>query len=541
MQLRRIGIVAGLLVGGLKCFSQSDLTNEISATLPEEHRKWIAEHPHIRVGITPDFAPFSYFTKEGKAGGVDVEILALITKRTGLQFDIVPTRSWDETLRLAEEQQIDVTTGTAQTPEREKLFHFTESYFTSPVVIVSRERDLRFQYLALLDGATLALPQDHVTTTAVMERLPNARIILTDTFLDSLKLVSRKKADATVANMIATSKYFNQNPELKLAICGVTKFEFPLRLAVRREAPVLAAILNDAVKSIPRAQLDEVAHQQFMLGLQSVHRGRVWRRRLFETLIVAVIIAGLLLLWNRLVAKEVRGRRRAEKDLREINQSLEVFSYAISHDLRAPLRAMSGFTEALSEDYEDKFDPTAKDYVQRIRSAIARMDHLISDVLAYSKAASSQMPIHAVALDDLVRRLIEEFPQEQRAHLHIDSQMPPVLGNPALLEQCISNLLGNALKFMPHDRVPEIHIRANKENNFVKLWVEDNGIGIAPEDQQRIFKMFERAGTRKFEGSGIGLGIAAKAIERMGGSIGVESELGKGSRFWIQLPAANTG
>jgi len=121
----------------------------------------------------------------------------------------------------------------------------------------------------------------------------------------------------------------------------------------------------------------------------------------------------------------------------------------------------------------------------------------------------------------------------------MNTPLPKVIGNQALLSQSISNLLSNAIKFVAKDREPEIRIWAESNGSLVKLWVEDNGIGIAQEDQKRIFKMFERVSLEGYEGSGIGLAVVAKAIEKMGGTVGAESEPGKGSQFWIQLPAAH--
>jgi signal transduction histidine kinase len=138
----------------------------------------------------------------------------------------------------------------------------------------------------------------------------------------------------------------------------------------------------------------------------------------------------------------------------------------------------------------------------------------------------------------LVHQLVGEFAPEQRGCFHVASPLLEVQANPTLLGQCVANLLSNAVKFVPRERTPSINIRAEQKGSFVKLWVEDNGIGIAPENQQRIFKLFERVAP-DYEGTGVGLAVVAKAMERMGGSFGVESESDTGSRFWIRLPCSD--
>lgn len=224
-------------------------------------------------------------------------------------------------------------------------------------------------------------------------------------------------------------------------------------------------------------------------------------------------------------------------ELRETVSELEAFSYSVSHDMRAPLRAMQGYANVISEEYTDKaLDGRAADYLQRISRAALRLDHLIQDVLSYTKVLRAEAPITRVDLDRLMRDIIETQPSQSGAEIRIEAALPPVLGNEALLTQCISNLLGNALKFVSQGTLPRVRIRAEAVQAGVRVWFEDNGIGIAQRDHGRIFRMFERIHpASQYEGTGIGLTIVRKAIERMGARVGFDSELGKGSQFWIQL------
>jgi signal transduction histidine kinase len=166
------------------------------------------------------------------------------------------------------------------------------------------------------------------------------------------------------------------------------------------------------------------------------------------------------------------------------------------------------------------------------------MDTLIQDVLAYTRVLHSDIKMEAVNLDELVRQIIGTYPplHDGRAEIQIQGMLPRVFGNKASLSQCVSNLLINAIKFVAPGTKPLVKVwaRAERADPRVRLWVEDNGIGIAPKDQERIFKMFERV-SPNYEGTGIGLAIVQKAMERMGGKAGVESAIGIGSKFWIQL------
>jgi PAS domain S-box-containing protein len=226
-------------------------------------------------------------------------------------------------------------------------------------------------------------------------------------------------------------------------------------------------------------------------------------------------------------------------ELRETVGELEAFSYSVSHDMRAPLRAMQGYAKVLTEGYAGKcLDATAVDYLQRICRAALRLDHLILDVLSYTKVLRADAPMARVNLDRLACDLIETESSARRpgAEIQIEGSLPAVLGNEALLTQCISNLLSNALKFISPGTIPRVRIWAETADNQVRVWCEDNGIGIAPENHDRIFRMFERIHpASQYEGTGIGLTIVRKAVERMGAQLGLQSDLGKGSKFWILL------
>ena len=227
--------------------------------------------------------------------------------------------------------------------------------------------------------------------------------------------------------------------------------------------------------------------------------------------------------------------------LRKAVEQMEEFSYSISHDLRAPLRAMQGYAQALLEDYADRLDNEGKDYLRRIFAASSRMDRLTLDVLTYSKVSREDIRPQHISLDRLVTDCVRQHVdfRDGRADIAIDHPLPDVVGHEPLLMQVVSNLVGNALKFVAPGVAPRLRIRADTEPGAVRLWFEDNGIGVPPRLQKRIWGMFERAHQGGgYAGTGIGLAIVRKAAERMGGQVGVESDGVHGSRFWVRLPAA---
>jgi signal transduction histidine kinase len=296
--------------------------------------------------------------------------------------------------------------------------------------------------------------------------------------------------------------------------------------------------------------------------------------------------------WNSELERRVAERTAS---LEETISDLEDFSHSITHDLRAPLRAIRSFAQILGDECLGCGRPAAQDHIHRITSAAARMDKLIQDVLQYSRLARSELKLSPVDVQELLRDIIESYPDfhPPQLEVRIEGPLPRVLGNEAALTQCFSNLLGNAVKFVAPGKRPQVRVWAERVGNpqaetrrpkegrdpnsekgneslpggadqasitshhspiaghatrnrhhvspsalpSVRLWFADNGVGIPKEARERIFKMFQRL-DKSYDGTGVGLTVVRKAVEKMGGRVGLESEPGQGSRFWLELKVA---
>lgn len=229
-------------------------------------------------------------------------------------------------------------------------------------------------------------------------------------------------------------------------------------------------------------------------------------------------------------------------ELREVNDELEAFAYSISHDLRAPLRAMGGLSQALLEDYAERLDERGKEYAELIQSSAEHMDRLILDLLAYSRLSRERIELSPVQLDSAIKQALDQIQDDVRrtgAAIAVEKKLPTVIAHRQTLVQLIVNLISNAIKFVADGVVPNVRLRVESDGARARLWIEDNGIGIAPEYHERIFRVFERLhGIEAYPGTGIGLSIVRKGAERMNGRAGVESNGGEGSRFWLELPLA---
>jgi PAS domain S-box-containing protein len=229
---------------------------------------------------------------------------------------------------------------------------------------------------------------------------------------------------------------------------------------------------------------------------------------------------------------------RTEK-LQEMIAELEGFSYSITHDLRAPLRAVQGFAQILQGQARNRLTDTELGHLDRISSAAQRMDTLIRDVLEYGRIVKADLVLKPINLDAQINDIVRSHPpfDSPGAHIEIVHPLLPVLGDEAAITQIVSNLLGNALKFVAPGKRPEVRIRTEPRGDRVRLWFEDNGVGIPEPSRGRIFELFQRGHGVEYEGTGLGLAIVRKAAQRIQGTVGLESELGHGSRFWVELQA----
>lgn len=234
--------------------------------------------------------------------------------------------------------------------------------------------------------------------------------------------------------------------------------------------------------------------------------------------------------------QEVKDRTAA---LEAANAQLEAFAYSVSHDLRAPLRGMQGLSQALLEDYGTHLDETGRDYATRIVREAALLDKLIQDLLAYSRLTRVELAFETVDLQNVMDATLKVLAQEitmKQAEVVVEGDLPSVRGNHAVLVQIVTNLISNAVKFGGDGAV--VRVRGSVEGTMIRLTVEDQGIGIEPEHHERIFRVFERLhGAESYPGTGIGLAVVRRGAERLGGRAGVESTLGKGARFWVEIPS----
>ncbi len=535
----------------------------------------------LRVGIYEN--PPKIFTDEdGIATGIFPVLMEHIAEREGWEIEYVHG-SFSQGLERLRNGEIEVMQDVAWSKDREEIYAFNQEtvfpdwgrLYSRPGVDVQTFLDLEGKRIAVMEEGIYNIGPEGIRAMTADFGI-NATFFEYPSYRDVFEAL-----DAGDADVGAVNRFFGQRFENEYGVDRTPILFTPIsiRFAFDRNDPEsedrIARIDHHLIEmkadsdSIYYRAIDEFIGERGEREAVEIFPG--WAKYL-----MFIVVGGIVFLFGtNLVLKkkvdlrtaelrdDIRKRKSVEKDLREHRENLEdtvekrtkelqgsleelkTFTYSVSHDLRAPVRAMKGFSGILLEESGDKLDDTGKEYLERINAATHNMDKLMSDLLRYGRLTHEKMEVKRVPLRRSVDDVISEFSDEiesMGAKVKTNGKFPDVIANEMILKQCISNLLENALKFVEDEKVPEVEIRSIMMNGDVRLEVGDNGIGIAKEYHDKIFEVFERLhGREVYSGTGVGLAVVRKGIERMGGKVGVDSEPGKGSMFWIRLPMAEVG
>jgi ABC-type amino acid transport substrate-binding protein/nitrogen-specific signal transduction histidine kinase len=558
-------------------------SNIIQLTPAEE--AWLRSHKTIRVGMSPIFPPLK-FSEKGVIKGIEPDYLNLLSEYTGIQFEYVVCdfSVMDAKVKSGE---IDMFIS-FNIPERLAYMTFTEPLMEFKRVIIAR-RDAPFMSgMGALKGKKVATVRGVKLYDKILSTYPDIEAVQVGTMEEMFKAVSESKADALFSQTYFAGYVIQNYPNLKIA--GVANLPpEPYLYAVRKDYPELVGILNKAITSIPRDKHDAIVQRWFSVRVE--YRPN-WSEILKWVFVVGgafTLILGLSLFWNRRLAREIEKRKQAEEAINKLNaeleqrvlertaqlsaanKELESFSYSVSHDLRAPLRSIDGFSHALLEEYGNKLDDMGKTYLERVRKATQKMGFLIDDMLKLLKVIRAEFHIESVDLSSMTRTIAEELQTNNpdRAVDVIIQDGIVVQGDHYMMKIVLENLMDNAWKFIGSKALPKIEFGTTVTDDvLVKsrlspllaggdegeggirksdgektiYFVRDNGAGFDMAYVNKIFGAFQRLHTTdQFPGTGIGLATVQRIIHRHGGQVWAEGEIGKGATFYFTLPSQVVG
>ncbi|MCG8635089.1 MAG: ATP-binding protein [Desulfobacterales bacterium] len=543
----------------------------------------------LKVGVWEN-RPLVYHHPIDGAAGLFPGIVGYVAEREGWQVDYVKGVFFDLMDRL-KKGKIDILVSTAVTRDRKKELLFNrEDIFTNwGVVLVAEDSetaslmDLNNKTVAAMKGAVYTDSAGGIRTLANQFGI-NAVFRDTKSYRDAMEAVARGDADAAVVNRIVAER---QARDFGLKQSGVIFQPMEIRMAFPKAGQFSSLLIQQFDKHMAelRAKPDSFYHKA-LARAQGSNKKDLQTARYYKWLSYGLILAagvgGLLLVWsltlrkmvsqrtgelsrtNESLVEEISERERAEAEREQLNTALveknaelEQVVYVASHDLRSPLVNIDGYSRELAYSISDMkemldsgshgkaaealapiLDEEIPEALSFIRTSTAKMDTLLAGLLRLSRSGREALNIKRLDMDNLVDKVVAstEF-RIKEAGVRVEAEpLPDCLADEIQVDQVFSNLLDNALKCLDPERPGKIRITGREEGQGCVYCVEDNGIGIDPNHFNKIFEIFHQLDPARNKGEGLGLTIVKRILTRLDGSIRVESEPGRGSRFYVILP-----
>lgn len=520
----------------------------------------------VVVGGDEDYPPYEFVDRNGQPAGLNVDLTRAIARQLGIEVDI-RLGEWGTVRRGLEDGEIDLLHGVFYSSARDKTYDFSPPHSVVAHAIAFRKGSPVPSDLASLSGLSVLVMAGDVMEDLAREADLGAALVPVGSQEEALRRLASGEHDcalvATVPALYWIEKHGWKN--LRLTESPVLSAEYGYA-----SLPGNAGLLSSFSEGLAaiRATGEYRAIRAHWLG---PYEPRPAFRDLARYVLLAILPLVALLagsvLWSRSLRRQVNERTRelsrkgalleaeAEKvrslnaelenrvlartaELEDAVREMEAFSYSVAHDLRAPVRAIDGFTAILMDEHGHALDDEGRRVLGRVRHGSRRMGQLIDDLLSFSRASRTGMTIRPIDLDRLARAVVADREAEAaRAGVDIRvSPLPPASGDEGLVRVVVENLVSNAIKFSGGRPGARVEIGAEEGEGGAAYFVRDNGIGFEPEFAHKVFEVFQRLhGPDEFEGTGIGLALVKRIVERHGGHVRAEGRPGQGATFWFTL------
>ncbi len=529
--------------------------------LTAEEQAWLRQHPVVRLAPDPDFPPVEYFDERDNYRGIAADLVALVEKKLPLRFEIVHLKNWDEVLRQGRNRQIDMFGAAVPTPERLQYMKFTRPFVTFPAVILVRDNmKIPPRKVTTLEGLHVAVVSGYAAYEYMKRAYPRVKLEVMPDISSGLRQVSFGKVDAMVLNLASASYYIRKDGITNLTIYKDTDFMYDLSFATRSDWPLLNSILDKAVASISPEEHNRIVASWITL------QKRTWYPS--KRVLIIMGVAGLVLLliailaWNislkRQVSErtaelknELQERIRAEKEKEVLQrvihrskkmEALGLLAGGVAHDLNNILSGIVGYPDLMLSGM-DPADPMYRQLEAIKRSGLQAVA-VVADLLTIARGSASEkkpLDLNSLVREYLAspeyRQLADQYPQVELA-LELCADLPALHGSPVHIRKSIMNLVINAYEAMK-DHPGQVTIRTGmrtvhteeerdhdgpEPGEYLVLSVADTGIGIAPEDLDRIFEPFFSKKHLARSGSGLGLAVVWNTVQDHDGHVRVHSD-----------------
>lgn len=527
--------------GGLGQNRRSDLA---WIRLTPEEKQWLDDHPLILVGSNPRWAPVEFIDRDGVPRGISRDYLDQFGRALGVNFRHVQITSWRQAQAKLRDGEVDLLSCLNKASARKADYVFTPPYLSLQTAIFTRQDAPFTGNLAEFKDRAVAIIMGYGLAEFLVSQSPGIRLEDAKDVPQALKMLEAGKVDAFVGPLLITSHYLQQGGHTRIKVVGETSFVYQPAFAGRKEWQVLVDILDKLMEGIGETERNAITRKWLSVTFEQ----QIDYRKLYQIGGGALALLAVFVYWNRRLSSEIRRRRiveasllKSEDNLVAANKELEAFSYSVSHDLRAPLRHISGFVQLLQAQAQGQLADSGRHYLEIIAGASKKMGELIDDLLSFSRTGRAQMRLETVPLGLLVEECRRELEPEQRGRT-IEWEvgpLPAVQADRALLRQVLANLLGNAIKYTRNRPVARIEVSARQEQGEIVVCIRDNGAGFDMQYANKLFGVFQRLHSEtEFEGTGIGLANVRRIVVRHGGRTWAEGQVDQGAAFYFTLPVS---
>ena len=524
-------------------FGKIDLPTYTMALTPEEEA-YLEKRGPVRMCVDPDYAPFEELDEAGNHVGIVPDLLKLIEQRLPIQFELVPTHTWMESVELAKQKKCDMLSFLNQTPERSEYLAFTPTLYSEPEVIVSRNDVAFLKGYESLNGQKVGGVKGWRGDEYIRKNYPRIQVVYADKFEDLLEMVSKGELFATIGSLGGVAHSIGNLRLGNIRIAGDTLVQNEYRMGVRKDDPMLLSILSKAIQSIPKDEMDAVVRKWISISYaQEYDYSLLWKIGIAFVVVLVGIMA-----WNRKLGYYNAQLTEAMKKAESANRAKSDFLANMSHEIRTPMNAIIGFADLLASEVGDSRQRHQASVIVRSGKSLLR---LINDVLDLSKIEAGKLDIspEPSSLPPLLEELRQIFSQRaQEKGLALQFTYPSLQDGMMLdiarLRQVLVNLIGNAIKFTDHGSVSvTVEMKnddeARKSSCALLFRVADTGIGIPNDFKPRLFGAFEQRPGQdhaKYGGTGLGLAISMRLARLMNGEITVSDHpAGQGTVFTLVL------
>jgi signal transduction histidine kinase/CheY-like chemotaxis protein/HPt (histidine-containing phosphotransfer) domain-containing protein len=525
-----------------------------SFSLTEEERIWLSAHRTLRLGLDSAWRPIEFISEAGEYSGMTSDFMKLLTDRLDLEMVPVVGLEWTEVLDNMKAKKLDIIAAVNRSPDREQYMNFTSPYLSFPHVIINLDDSVYIQEIEDLYGKRVVVERGFITQERLTRDHPQIHLVLADNTLEALELTSLGEVDAYVGSLPGASYLMSEHGISNLKVAAPTQYTTDLRIGVRKDWPQLVGILQKALDSIAIVEKNQIRARWMTVRYEE----HINYTLLWQVLVGAAVLLILTMTWATQIKRRNKALQERSRELQISNVRAKAaaaskadFLAAMSHEIRTPMNGVIGMVDLLRQT---KLDDDQRQMLQTVNDSGQSLLTIINDILDFSKIEAGKLDLESipVSLTDVVEGSAQTTAANAtkkglRLITYVDPELPQfVTGDPVRIRQIIINLGGNAIKFTEEGQVVirAERLRANDDNKVtIRFSVIDQGIGISEEGQDKLFQAFSQADsstTRQFGGTGLGLTICKRLTEIMGGEIGVKSQPGEGSEFYVVLPFSHS-